>query len=80
MQMECVSIEWMNERMNYASFVGKWNYSQRSIDMAVREADATKWKQNKWSHCLHAICPVDIRVSHFFETGIFWSPYWSTRI
>lgn len=44
MQMECISIEWL-ERMNYASFVGKWNYRRRSINMAAREADATKWMQ-----------------------------------
>lgn len=64
MQMECVSVEWMN----YASFVGKWNYRQRSINVAVREVDATKWKQNKWLRCQHAIRPVDIRLSDVFET------------
>lgn len=82
MQMECISIEWL-ERMSYASFVARWNYRQRSINMAVGEVGATNGKQNKWSPWQHATWLVDIRISDFFENiffGIFWSPYWSTHI
>lgn len=67
MQMECISIEWL-ERMNYASFVSRWNYWQCSINMAVGEVDGTNWKQNKWSPWQHATWLVDIRASDIFET------------
>lgn len=71
MQMECVSIEWL-ERMNYASFVSKWNYRQCRITMAVGEVDATNWKQSKWSPWQHATWLVDSRVRDIYETAEYF--------